>query len=203
MSNLSFLCKYVVQVPWRLLHITVTIITIPNALFARMEHTIVLINGVSFVGKLHLWFEPTASVDRWKMASFRGGSHSVEMEVDVDELWESKWLWEGVLRGTCMGLTSRANPSIRCHSPCSQVQLKLWNVSTRRIVQNTTRLLSRLKSRKRKVYQSLVILLLRYAVQLNIDKYLLVFYIAGFFGGHIAHRIVISSLEGKYWQVQS
>jgi hypothetical protein len=55
----------------------------------------------------------------------------------------------------------------------------------------------------RKVYQSLLILLLRYAVQLNIDKFLLVFYITGLLGGHTGHGIVITSMERKYWQVQS
>jgi hypothetical protein len=86
MSNLRFLCKYVVRVPWRLLQITVTIITITKALLASVEHKIVLINGVRTVGKLHLLFQPTASVDRGQMAGFRGGAHSVEMEEDVDEL---------------------------------------------------------------------------------------------------------------------
>jgi len=86
MSNLRFLCKYVIQVPWRLLQITVTIITITKALSARDDHKIVLINGVMTVGKLHLVFQPTASFDRGQMAGFRGGAHSVETEVDVDEL---------------------------------------------------------------------------------------------------------------------
>jgi len=66
------------------------------------------------------------------------------------------------------------------------------------IAQNTPRSLSRLKSQKPKVYQSLVILLLRYAVQSNIDQYLLIFYITGLLGGHTGHGIVISSLERKY-----
>jgi hypothetical protein len=70
------------------------------------------------------------------------------------------------------------------------------------IAQNATRSLSGLNRRKRKVYQSLVILLLRLAVQSNTDKYLLVFYITGLLGGHIAHRIVISLQERKYWRVQ-
>ena len=65
------------------------------------------------------------------------------------------------------------------------------------IAQNTTRSLSGLKSLKRRVYQSLVILLLRYAVQSTIDKYLLVFYITDLLGGYIAYLIVISSLEIK------
>jgi len=86
MSNLRLLCKYVVRVPWRLLQITVTIITITKALLASVKHMIVLINGVRNVGKLHLLFQPTSSVDRGQMAGFRGGAHSVEMEVDVDEL---------------------------------------------------------------------------------------------------------------------
>jgi len=86
MSNLRFLWKYVVRVPWKLLQITVTIITITKALLASVGHKIVLINGVRTVGKLHLVFQPTASVDRGQMAGFCGGAHSVEMEVDVDEL---------------------------------------------------------------------------------------------------------------------
>jgi hypothetical protein len=86
MSNLRFLCKYVVRVRLRLLQTTVTIITITKALLASVEHQIVLINGVMTVGKLHLLFRPTASVDRGQMAGFRGGAHRGEMEVDVDEL---------------------------------------------------------------------------------------------------------------------
>jgi len=86
MSNLRFLCKYVVQVPWRLLQITLTIITITKALLVSVGHKIVLINGVRTVGNLHLLFQPTASVDKGQMAGFRGGAHRVEMEVDVDEL---------------------------------------------------------------------------------------------------------------------
>jgi len=86
MSNLRFLCKYVVRVPWRLLQITVTIITITKALLASIGHKIVLINGVRAVGKLHLLFQPTASVDRGLMAGCCAGAHSIEMEVDVDEL---------------------------------------------------------------------------------------------------------------------
>jgi hypothetical protein len=86
MSNLRVLCKYVVRVPWRLLQITVTKITIMKAFWASVEHDIVLINGVRTVGKLQLLFQPTASIDRGQMAGFRGGVHSVEMEVDVDEL---------------------------------------------------------------------------------------------------------------------
>ena len=86
MSNLRFLCKYVVRVPWRLLQITVTVITIPKDLLASVRHRIVLINVVRTVGKLHLLIQPTASVDRGQMAGFRGGAHNVLMEVDVDEL---------------------------------------------------------------------------------------------------------------------
>jgi len=48
-----------------------------------------------------------------------------------------------------------------------------------------------------------IILLLRYAVHSTINKYLLVIYITGILGGHSGHGIVISSLERKYWQVQS
>jgi hypothetical protein len=77
---------YVVRVPWRLLQITVTIITITNALLASVKHKIVLINGVRTVGMLNLLFHPMASVDRGQLASFCDGAHSVEMEVDVDEL---------------------------------------------------------------------------------------------------------------------
>ena len=73
----------------------------------------------------------------------------------------------------------------------------------RMIAQNTTRSFSGLKSQTRKVYQSLEILLLSYAVQSNIDKYLLVFYITGLLGGHTGHGIVISSPERKFWRVQS
>ena len=47
---------------------------------------IVLINGVRTVGKLHLLSHPMVSVDRGQMAGLRDGVHSVEMEVDVDEL---------------------------------------------------------------------------------------------------------------------
>jgi len=83
MSNVRFLCKYVVRVPWRLLQITVTIITITKALLVSVEHRIVLIDGVSTVGKLHLLFQLTASIDRGHMAGFCGGAHSVEMEVVV------------------------------------------------------------------------------------------------------------------------
>jgi len=86
MSNLRFVCKYVVRVPWRLLQITVTIIAIRKALLASVEHKIVLINRVTTLGHLHLLFQATASVDRGQMAGFRGGVHSVETEVDVDEL---------------------------------------------------------------------------------------------------------------------
>jgi hypothetical protein len=86
MSNLRLLCKYVVRVPWRLLQITVTIITITKAVLASVGHKIVLINGVRTEGMLHLLFQPTASIDRGQLAGFRGGAHSVEMEVDVDEL---------------------------------------------------------------------------------------------------------------------
>jgi len=86
MSNLRFLCKYVVRVPWRLLQITVTIITITKAFLASVEHKIVLINGVRTVGKLHLLFQPTARINRGQMVGFRGGAHSVEMAMDVDEL---------------------------------------------------------------------------------------------------------------------
>jgi hypothetical protein len=71
------------------------------------------------------------------------------------------------------------------------------------IAQNTTRSFSVLKSQKPKVDQSLVILLLRYAVQSNIDKYLIVFYITGLLGGNTGHGIAISSLERKYWWVRS
>jgi hypothetical protein len=85
MSNLRFLCKYVVRVPWRLLQISVTI-TITKALLVRVEHNIALINGVRTVGKQHLLFEPTASINRGQMAGFHGRAHSVEREVDVDEL---------------------------------------------------------------------------------------------------------------------
>jgi len=87
---MRFLCKYVVRVPWSLLQITVTIITITKDLLVSVEHKIVLINRVRTVGKLHLLFQPTASVDRGQMAGFRGEAHGVEMEVDVDELCESK-----------------------------------------------------------------------------------------------------------------
>jgi len=73
MSNLRFLCKYVVRVPWRLLQITVTIITITKALLASVRHNIVLINGVRTIGQLHMLFQPTESVDRGQMAGFRGG----------------------------------------------------------------------------------------------------------------------------------
>jgi len=86
MSNMRSLCKYVVRVPWRLRQIPVIIITITKALFARVGHNIVLINGVRTVGKPHLLFQPTARVDKGQMAGFRGGAHSVEMEVDVHEL---------------------------------------------------------------------------------------------------------------------
>jgi len=86
MSNVGFLCKYVVRVPWRLLQITVTIITIPKALLARVEHSIVLINGVRTVGNLHLLSQPKASVNRGLIARFGDGVHSVEMEVHVDKL---------------------------------------------------------------------------------------------------------------------
>jgi hypothetical protein len=86
MSNLRFLCKYDVQVPWRLLQITVTIITITKALLASVEHMVVLINGVRTVGKLHVLCQLTASVARGHMAGFPCGAHNVEMEVDVDEL---------------------------------------------------------------------------------------------------------------------
>jgi hypothetical protein len=79
MSNLRFLCKYEVQVPLGLLQIIVTIISIMNTVLARVEHKIVLINGVRTVGKLHLLFQQVASVDRGQMACFRGGAHSVEM----------------------------------------------------------------------------------------------------------------------------
>jgi len=85
MSNLRFLCKYVVRVPWRLLQITVTIITIRKALLASIDRKILLINGVRTVGKLHLLMQPMTGVDRGQMAGFRGGVHSVELEVDVDE----------------------------------------------------------------------------------------------------------------------
>ena len=85
MSNLRFLCKYVVRVPWRLLQITVTIITITKPLLASVEHKIVLINGVRTVGKLHLLLQPTVMVNRGQMAGFGDGAYSVEMEVDVDE----------------------------------------------------------------------------------------------------------------------
>jgi hypothetical protein len=86
MSNLRFHCKYVVRIPWRLLQITVTIITITKALLASIEHKKVLINGVRAVGKLHLLFQPMASVDRGQMAGFQDGAHYVEMEVNEDEL---------------------------------------------------------------------------------------------------------------------
>jgi len=86
MSNLRFLCKYDVQVPWRLLQITVTIITITKALLVSVEHEIVLINGVRTIGKLHLHCQLMASVDKGQMAGFRGGAHCVGMEVDIDTL---------------------------------------------------------------------------------------------------------------------
>ena len=86
MSNLTYLCKYVIQAPWRLLQITVTIITITKSLLASIEHKIVLLNGFRTAGKLHLLFQPTAGVDGGQMAGFRGGEHSFQMQVDVDEL---------------------------------------------------------------------------------------------------------------------
>jgi hypothetical protein len=86
MSNLRFLCKYVVPVPWRLFQITVTIITITKASLASVGHKIVLVNGVRTVRKLHLLFQPMVSVDRGQMAGFRSVAYSVEMKVDVDEL---------------------------------------------------------------------------------------------------------------------
>jgi hypothetical protein len=86
MSNLRFLCTYVERVPCRLLQIPVIIITITKALLPSCEHKIVLITVVRTVGKLHLLFRLTASVGRGQMAGFNGGAHSVEMEVDVDEL---------------------------------------------------------------------------------------------------------------------
>jgi hypothetical protein len=85
MSKLRFLCKYVVRVPWRLLQITITIITITKALLANDEHKIVLINVVRTVGKLYSLFLTTVSVNRGNMTGFHGGADSVEMEVDVDE----------------------------------------------------------------------------------------------------------------------
>jgi hypothetical protein len=123
MSNLRFLWKYVVPVPWKLLQITVTIITIMNALLASVWQKIVLINVVRTLGKQHLLFQPMATVDTGQMAGFHSVEHSVENGEDVDELWESKWLWERVLRGNFMGFTIRAKPSIHCGSPCSQVKL--------------------------------------------------------------------------------
>jgi len=86
MSNLRFLCKYVVHVPWRLLQITVTIISITKALLVSVRPMIVLINGVRTTGKLHLLFQPTASVDRAQMAGFRGWADIVEMELDIAEI---------------------------------------------------------------------------------------------------------------------
>jgi len=61
-----------------------------KALLASVEHKIVLINRVRTVGKLHLLFQWNASVDRGQMAGFRGGAHSVEVEVTVDKLRELK-----------------------------------------------------------------------------------------------------------------
>jgi len=86
MSNLRFLGMNVVRVPWRLLQITVTIITITKALLASVKHQIVLINRVRTVGNLHLLFQPTASINRRQMAGFCGRVHSVEIVVDVEEL---------------------------------------------------------------------------------------------------------------------
>jgi len=86
MSNLRCLCKYVVRVPWGLLLITVTIITITKDVLASVKFKIFLINGVRTVGTLHLLFQAMASVDRGQMAGFHGGAHSIEMGVDVDEL---------------------------------------------------------------------------------------------------------------------
>jgi hypothetical protein len=86
MSNLRFLCKYVVRVTWRLLQITHTIITTTKALLANIRHKIVLLNVGRTVGKLHMLLHPTASMDRAQMANFRGGAHTVEMEGDVDKL---------------------------------------------------------------------------------------------------------------------
>jgi hypothetical protein len=65
---------------------TVTIITIMKDLMVMVEHNIVLMTLVRTVGKLHLLFQPTASVNRGQMASFHGGATCFGMEVDVDEL---------------------------------------------------------------------------------------------------------------------
>jgi hypothetical protein len=86
MLDLRFLCKYVVRVPWRLLEITVTIITIRKALLVRVEHKIVLLNQVRTLGKVQLQFEPTPSFVTGLIASFWGGAHSDEREVDVAKL---------------------------------------------------------------------------------------------------------------------
>jgi len=61
-----------------------------KGLLASVEHKIVLINGVSSVGMLHLLFQLMVSVYRGQMASFGGRTRFVEMEVDVDKLGESK-----------------------------------------------------------------------------------------------------------------
>lgn len=69
---------------------TVTIITITKPLLGCTKQPIVLINMVRTVGKLHLLFEPMASVHRGQIAGFQGGAQSVETQVDVDKHWESK-----------------------------------------------------------------------------------------------------------------
>jgi hypothetical protein len=86
MSNLRFLCEYVVRVPWTLVQITVTIITITEAWLASVEHQTVMINGVRTTGKQHLLLRPTASFDKGQMTGFRAGAHSVGLEVDVAKL---------------------------------------------------------------------------------------------------------------------
>jgi hypothetical protein len=86
MSKMRFLWKCVVPVPWRLLQITFTIITITEALLANVEHKIVLNIRVWTVGKLHLMFQLMASIERGQMAGFRDWVHSVEMAVDVDKV---------------------------------------------------------------------------------------------------------------------
>lgn len=70
------------------------------------------------------------------------------------------------------------------------------------ITQNTNRSSRRLKCANRKVYKSLLMLVWRYTVQLNIDKYLLVLYIGGLLGGNTRHGSVISSVKRESWWVK-
>jgi hypothetical protein len=86
MPIVRFLSRYDVQVLWRFLQITGTIITITKALLASFEPMIFLINGVRTVGKPQLLTQLMAGVDRGQMAGFNGGVHSVELNVDEDEL---------------------------------------------------------------------------------------------------------------------